>query len=466
MTAPALIWFRQDLRLADHPALEAARRKPILPVFLLDDAAAGAWRAGGAARWWLHHSLVALDASLRARGVALHLARGRAEEVIPALAARIGAKEVHAGRLHEPWARKRDAEVAERLRAEGGELLLHSSALLHDPRTLRSGLGRPYAAFTPFARAIFGKGEPPPPLPVPDKLSGPELPGLALDALELLPSDGPTWWQGMEEAWRPGEAGAQSRLARFMADGLCGYSEGRDRPAIEGTARLSPYLRWGEVSPRQAWHAARAAGAEGDHAFLKELLWRDFSYHLLWHRPEMPEAPLDRRFAAFPAVRDRRLLRLWQRGRTGFPLVDAGMRQLWHIGWMHNRVRMIAASVLVKHLLQPWQDGAAWFWDTLVDADLASNSASWQWVAGSGADASPFFRVFNPVLQGERFDPEGEYIRRWVPELAEVPRRFVHRPWEMPGGPPAPYPAPLVAPEEGRRRALDAFARMRATEAA
>jgi deoxyribodipyrimidine photo-lyase len=280
----------------------------------------------------------------------------------------------------------------------------------------------------------------------------------------------PDWAAGFGALWQPGEAGAAARLARFVATAIQGYAEGRNLPATEGSSGLSPHLRWGEVSPRQVWHAARAAGAgAGIETWLKEILWREFSYHLLWHRQELPDQPLRTEFAAFPWRQDAALLAAWQRGRTGFPIVDAGMRQLWRTGWMHNRVRMVAASVLVKHLLQPWQAGAAWFWDTLVDADLASNSASWQWVAGCGTDAAPYFRVFNPVLQGEKFDPEGAYVRRWVPELAKLPAAFIHKPWEAPDLLLAgaglrlgrDYPRPVVAPAEGRERALAAFAALR-----
>ncbi len=458
MSAPSILWFRQDLRLADNPALHAAQDGPVLAVFVLEDAAAGPWAWGGASRWWLHHSLAALDAALRARGVALHLAAGDATVVIPELAARIGAGAVHAARQYEPWARARDEAMGDAL---GGRLRLHQGALLHEPHAVRTQGGRPYGVYGAFSRALFARGEPPPPLPAPDRLHGPAVPGLALDALGLIRRDQPEWWRGFHAEWTPGEAGAQARIARFMAHALRGYGEGRNLPAEERTARLSPHLHWGEVSPRQVWHAARAAGAEGEDVFLKEILWREFSHHLLWHRPEMPETALDPRFRRFPWEPDDRLLRAWKAGRTGYPIVDAGMRQLWRTGWMHNRVRMVAASLLVKHLLQPWQAGAACFWDRLVDADLAANSASWQWVAGCGADAAPYFRVFNPTLQGERFDPRGDYVRRWVPELARVPDRFVHKPWAAPGGPPTGYPPPIVAPERGRERALAAFAALR-----
>ncbi len=477
MTAPNLVWFRQDLRFADNPALHACADRPVLAVYVLDDEAAGAWPHGGAQRWWLHRSLAALAAEFEARGGRLHLARGRAGEIIPALAASIGAAEVHAGRLYEPWARRRDEAVSQALAAAGRRLVLHTSSLLHEPHRIRTGQDKPYSVYTPFSRALFALGEPPPPLEAPGRIHPVEdaPPGLPLDALALLPgAPVPAWWRGFETRWTPGEQGAQHRLAAFVARALAGYDGARNTPGVEGTSGLSPHLRFGEVSPRQVWHAARRGGATGPATFLKEILWREFSYHLLWHRPDMPEQPLQVSFAAFPWQPDRALLRAWQRGRTGFPIVDAGMRELWQTGWMHNRVRMIAGSLLVKHLLQPWQEGAAWFWDTLVDGDLASNSASWQWVAGCGADAAPYFRVFNPVLQGEKFDPDGAYVRRWVPELARLPDKLLHKPWEAPTPILAAagvtlgrdYPRPVVEHTAGRARALAAYATLRGAASA
>jgi deoxyribodipyrimidine photo-lyase len=475
MTAPVLIWFRHDLRLSDHAALSAAVAggARVLPVFVLDDAAAGAQRYGAASRWWLKRSLTALRHSLAAHGAPLLLARGRAETIIPALADSVGAAQVHAGRVVEPWAREQTRRVHEALDDAGRTLCLHTTVLLREPHGFVSGSGRPYAVYTPFAKAMLATGEPPPPLPPPAAIPGTEPPagGEALESLGLYPLAGePDWASGFDAAWQPGEAGAGARLARFAASRLADYAATRDIPAIEGSSGLSPHLRWGEISPRQAWHAARAASrGPGADAWLREILWREFSYHLLWHRPEMPARNLRPEFDAFPWAPDARLIRAWQRGRTGYPIVDAGMRQLWRIGWMHNRVRMVAGSFLVKHLLQPWQAGAAWFLDTLLDADLASNSASWQWVAGCGSDAAPYFRVFNPVLQGEKFDPEGAYVRRWVPELAKLPRAFVHRPWEAPDAVLAAaglrlgrdYPQTLVGPAEGRTRALAAFAALK-----
>ncbi|UPY34952.1 FAD-binding domain-containing protein [Sediminicoccus sp. KRV36] len=465
MTAPALFWFRQDLRLTDNPGLDALGGRPCLLVYVLDDQAAGRWAHGGAQRWWLHHSLAALDADLCARGAALHIARGPAARIIPELAEAIGASEVMAGRLYEPWARERDAAIAQTLKAAGRGFTLHSTSLLHEPHRIRTGTGKPYSVYTPFSRALFALGEPPPPLPAPARLAGIAHPGLPLDALALLPKG--DWAAEFPAHWSPGEAGAAQRIAKFTA--ITRYDATRNLPGIPGTSGLSPHLRFGEISPRQVWHAARAAGVAGDATFLKEILWREFAYHLLWHRPDMPETPLQEVFARFPWQPDAGHLRAWQRGMTGYPIVDAGMRQLWRSGWMHNRVRMITASFLVKHLLQPWQAGEDWFWDTLVDGDLASNAASWQWVAGCGADAAPYFRIFAPVLQGEKFDTDGAYVRRWVPELARLPDRFLHKPWEAPDiilrgagirlG--TDYPYPIIAHGEGRARALAAYAAMR-----
>jgi deoxyribodipyrimidine photo-lyase len=471
MTAPVILWFRQDLRLADNPALRAAiEAGPVLPVFVLDDTAAGAWAPGGAARWWLHHSLAALAADLEARGARLVLLRGAAETLIPALAAETGARSVQAGRLYEPWARRRDERVAEALDALGGRLVLRTSSLLTEPHRVRSGSGAPYAVFTPFARALMALGEPEPPLPKPRRIA---MAAAAADSerLEdwgLLPRH--DWAREFPGLWQPGQAGTAARLRDFIKD-VSRYDRDRDLPGIEGTSRLSPHLHWGEISPRQVWHAVRdAAKGKGADAFLKELLWREFSHHLLWHRPEMPETPLRAEFGSFSWAPNAPHRRAWERGETGYPIVDAGMRQLWRTGWMHNRVRMIAASFLVKHLLQPWQRGAAWFWDTLVDADLANNSQNWQWVAGSGSDAAPYFRVFNPVLQGRKFDPDGAYVRTFVPEIAALPDAHIHSPWEAPDTVLAEvglrlgrdYPKPIVDHAAARMRALDAFAALRA----
>jgi len=473
--APALLWFRQDLRLSDNPALHAAADRPLLPVYVLDDESAGRWAAGGASRWWLHHSLAALGADLAERGTPLVLARGRAEAVVPALAEAVGATEVFAGRQHEPWAREGDRRTAEALGSAGRALRLFTSHTLRAPSEIATGDGRPYSMYAPFAKAALKLGPPGDALPAPKRLRAVPAPpaGEALDALRLLPqAPVPDWAAEFGTLWQPGEAGAEARLKRFLQRPLEGYREARNDPGIEGSSGLSPHLHWGEISARQVWHAALET-AEGDEErarpFFNEILWREFSLHLLWHRPEMTEEPLRPLFARFPFAPDRDLLLAWKRGRTGYPIVDAGMRQLWRLGWMHNRVRMIAASLLVKHLLQPWQEGAAYFWDTLVDADAGNNSVSWQWIAGCGLDSAPYFRVFNPVAQGERFDPAGRYVRRFVPELAKLPDKYIHRPWETPDAVlrgagvslGRDYPRPVVEHGAGRQRALDAFAAMR-----
>ncbi|WP_431284912.1 cryptochrome/photolyase family protein [Humitalea sp. 24SJ18S-53] len=455
MTRPALLWFRNDLRLADNPALMAVADRPILPVFVLDDDAAGAWKHGGAQRWWLHHALASLGADLSRRGVDLHLAQGDAAIIIPALAAAVGAEDIHVAQRFEPWGRRQDEAIATALKSTGRRLVRHRGTLLHDPHALRTGQGKPYQVYTPFSRAIFAAGEPAPPMDAPARLHPVANPPAGA-TLDLLPKR--DWAKDFPKHWQPGEAGAAKRLAAFGTRALAAYDGARNIPAIPGTSGLSPHLRFGEISPRQVWHAAREAGATGSHTFLKEVLWRDFAYHLLFNRPEMPEAPLAEKFAAFPWQPNPKYLAAWQRGMTGYPIVDAGMRQLWATGWMHNRVRMIVASLLVKHLLQPWQDGQDWFWDTLVDGDLASNSASWQWVAGCGADAAPYFRVFNPMLQGAKFDPEGTYVTRWVPELARLPKNLIHQPWEAPPGLVRDYPPPIIDHAFGRARALAAYA--------
>ena len=463
-TTPVLLWLRRELRLADNPALEAALAtgRPVVPLFVLDEDSPGAWAPGGASRWWLHHSLAALAVDLAARGARLVLRRGRFEEVIPRLAAETGAAEVHAGIPTEPWARN----ACRRVIAALGPVKLHChmTALLHHPDRLRTQAGGPYGVFSPFARAFRASGPVPMPSPAPGTI--PAVPDVAsddLDTWKLLPR-APDWAGGLRAAWVPGEAGAQARLGAFVAERIGQYRGGRDVPGVDSTSRLSPYFAFGELSPRQVWHAGAAC-----EKFRDEVLWREFAAHLLWHHPALPEAPLRGEFAAMPWRDDPAGLRAWQQGRTGVPIVDAGMRQLWQTGWMHNRVRMIVASFLVKHLLVPWQAGEAWFWDTLVDADLAQNAASWQWVAGCGADAAPYFRVFNPVLQGRKFDPDGAYVRRFVPELARLPESVIHAPWEAPAlvlqaagvrlG--ATYPAPIVDLAAGRDRALQAFAGLR-----
>ena len=478
MSSPVVVWFRQDLRLADNPALAAAAEGgcPVLPVYVLDEATPGRWSPGGASRWWLHQALAALAGSLERLGAPLLLRRGPADRAIPDLVAETGATAVHWNRCYEPYAIARDRALKRHLAERGIAATSHNAGLLFEPWTVKTGAGDPYRVFSPFWKAIRARGAPPAPLPAPQRLEGVGgVPGETLEDFELLPTR-PDWAGGLRENWRPGEAGAADRLAAFLATALPGYGGRRDRPDVEGTSRLSPHLHFGEIGPRQVWHAVAAAAARDDAAagpsadgYLRELGWREFSHHLLFHYPDLPEHNWRAEFDGFPWRGDDRALEAWRRGRTGFPIVDAGMRELWHTGWMHNRVRMIAASFLVKDLLLDWRSGEDWFWDTLVDADLANNAASWQWVAGSGADAAPYFRIFNPELQSRRFDPAGAYIRRWVPELAGLPDELVHAPAAAPAAVLArcgvslgdTYPRPIVDHGAARRRALEAFASIR-----
>ncbi len=475
MSEPLVIhWFRQDLRLADNPALHrAAAAGRVLPVFVLDDESAGRLRRGAASRWWLHHSLAALDRSLQGR---LVLLRGDALDLVPALAAQAGATAVHWNRCYEPWRIARDTKLKEKLAAQGVAAVSSNGSLLWEPWDVSNAAGNPYQVFTPFYRkGCLNAGAPRLPLPRPERLALAAAPAgaLPLAALELLPRI--RWDLQLEPHWAIGEEASTRRLASFLGGGLRGYREGRDFPARPHTSRLSPALHFGELSPNQLWYGARAAG-EGpdlDH-FLSELAWREFSYALLYHHPALPAKNLQTSFDAFPWQDEEPLLRAWQRGRTGIPFVDAGLRELWQTGWMHNRVRMVTGSFLVKNLLLHWHHGEAWFRDCLVDADLAANSASWQWVAGCGADAAPYFRIFNPVLQGRKFDPDGAYTRRFVPELAGLPDRWLFAPWEAPPvvlqaagvelG--VTYPRPVVDLAGSRQRALAAYAESRSGSAA
>ncbi len=461
MTAPVLLWFRDDLRLADHAALHAAMATgaPVLPVYVLDDAPP--WAMGGAARWWLHHSLTALGRDLAARGAPLVLRRGPAVATIQRLMAETGASAVYTGGMPDPKARAVDRALVE----TGVALHRLRTFTLFGPTEIRTGAGGPYSVYTPFANACLGR-KPRAPLPAPTRIIAAAPPRSdRLADWALLPR-APDWAGGLRAMWTPGEDGARERLDRFLASAVEAYPTGRDRPDRVGTSMLSPHLRFGEISAATVWHRVGTAHT----AFIKELLWREFSAHQLWHNPSLPDTPAKPMFAAMPWHDDPAGLAAWQRGQTGIPIVDAGMRQLWHTGWMHNRVRMIVASFLIKHLMIDWRHGERWFWDTLVDADLAANAANWQWVAGSGADAAPYFRIFNPVTQGRKFDPDGHYTRHFVPELVRLDARAIHAPWEASAGALAAagivlgknYPAPLVDLGFGRQRALAAFAALRA----
>ncbi|HEY5972269.1 MAG TPA: deoxyribodipyrimidine photo-lyase [Pseudoxanthomonas sp.] len=455
----ALVWFRNDLRLADNPALQASLRAGFepLPVYIHAPDEEGGWAPGAASDAWRHRSLHALDADLRARGSRLQVFLGPALATLQRLATQTQAEAVFWNRRYEPAIEDRDANIKRALRGAGLRAESHSSAVLVEPWQVQTRTGDPYRVFTPFWRTVLGQWRLPPSFDAPPRLPSPPAvqEATSIDALGLAPVLG--WDGGFWSEWMPGEVGAQAATKTFLAQALDGYHQDRDRPDRTGTSRLSPHLHFGEIAPWRIVRMLDAAGATADRdAYVRELGWREFAHHLLHHFPQTPEANFNPRFDGFPWEKpSSRQLEAWQRGRTGIPIVDAGMRELWHTGWMHNRVRMIVASFLTKNLRLHWQHGARWFWDTLVDADLASNTLGWQWVAGTGADAAPYYRVFNPVLQAQKFDPQGDYIARWVPELEKLPAAQRHQPWT--GVIPRGYVKPMVDLAESRKAALDAL---------
>lgn len=476
MTAPAIVWLRQDLRLRDNPALDAAVRtkRPLVLLYILDDETPGRWKMGGAARWWLHHSLAALAKEIEKRGGRLTLRRGQAETIVPEVARQSGAAAVFWNRSYEPYAVSRDTALKETLARAGVDVTSCNGALLFEPWTVKTKSGEPFKVYTPFWRACL-QMEWRAPLPPPKKLAvfEGELTHEALDSWTLLPTR-PNWAKAFGPEWTPGEAGAHAALDRFIEDGLHDYPEARDRLGLNGTSRLSPHLHFGEISPVQVRSAIETAAMQGPQLqrgadkYLAEIGWREFSTNLLFNWPTLPTENWKPQFNALPWRDDEAALEAWKRGRTGYPVVDAAIRELWATGYTHNRARMIAASFLTKHLLIDWRHGENWFWDTLVDADLANNAASWQWVAGTGADAAPYFRIFNPVAQGERYDADGAYVRRWIPELARLPDSVIHKPWTASAADlkeagvvlGETYPRPIVDHAEARARALSAFARL------
>ncbi len=472
----ALLWFRRDLRLEDNPALRHAARnaEAVVPVFIYAPDEEAPWQPGSASRWWLHQSLGSLSQQLERRGSKLIVRRGPTVATLLELCEQTGARTVLWNRLYDPAIVRRDTEVERTLQQQGIEVQSFNAALLREPWDVMTGNGEPYKVFTPFWKACLAPPEPPVPQPAPRQLGSPRRwpSGLAIAALDLMPKI--DWYAGIARAWTPGEPAARQRLRRFVEAGLADYAGRRDVPGADGVSRLSPHLHFGEISPRRVWHAVRElAVGEGieveAEAFLRQLGWRDFAHHLLFHFPDTDRRNFRTQFSAFPWRDADRTYRAWTRGETGIPLVDAGMRELWQTGWMHNRVRMNVASFLTKNALVHWLEGARWFWDTLVDADLANNTLGWQWTAGCGADAAPYFRIFNPVLQGQRFDPQGGYVRRWVPELAALPAAYVHKPWSAPAGVlrdadialGRDYPLPVVDLGSSRQRALSAYQAMR-----
>lgn len=475
----ALVWFRKDLRLTDNPALLAAcaTSADIVPVYVHAPDELLPWAPGAASSWWLHHSLAQLDSSLRARGSRLIIRHGPSIHALLTLAEETGASHIYWNSCVEPLGRARDRAVTAALHAVGLRSTAYNSCLMHDPSTFLKKDGTAYRIFTRFWNALSANLQLTAPRPAPHSLRmvSPALSSVALTELALIPNS--SWTGGLAQAWQPGERGAWDTLEQFLTPQyVSGYSVDRDFPNRDGTSCLSPHLQFGEISPNQvAWavqhlearHAGTATGASG---FMRALGWREFAHYILWHFPDTTDDPMDIRFRRFPWREQRaHLLQSWQNARTGIPIVDAGMRELWHTGWMHNRVRMIVASFLTKHCRVPWQDGARWFWDTLVDADLANNSLNWQWTAGCGVDAAPYFRIFNPIRQSERFDANGDYLRRWVPELTGLSATHIHAPWTASASVLASagvrlgttYPEPVVNLEEERKAALAAYAALK-----
>ena len=489
MPTTAIVWLRRDLRVTDQPALHhaATHHDQVVPVFVYAPDEETHWQPGAASRWWLHHSLLAVSESFAKLGSPLIVRRGASLATLRALVAETGADAVYWNRLYEPAAMARDARIKEALRADGLTAESFNGALLFEPWQLKTGAGDPYRVYSPMFRAAEARfDEVRRPLPAPKKLTAPANPmqSEAVESLALLPVI--PWDSGFYEHWQPGEKGALKRLEQFAEKPIATYKDLRDQPALDGAVSgLSPHLHFGELSPNQAFIRAQqaqseltGAGAHGNiHHFVKELCWREFSHHLLYHYPHTTSEPMYPKFADFPWRKPEDYaddLKAWQQGRTGIPIVDAGMRQLWVSGTMHNRVRMIVASFLTKNLLIPWQEGAQWFWDTLVDASLPQNTLGWQWSAGCGADAAPYFRIFNPVLQGEKFDADGSYVRTWVPELATAPGKFIHRLWEAPSDVrraagialDSPYARPIVDLMQSRDRALAAYSKIKGSTAA
>ncbi len=470
-----VVWFRDDLRIADHPAFFHAAKsgEPIMALYILDEKSDGLRPLGSAQKWFLYHALKSLDESLGKIGGCLHLRSGKSREIIREIINNENIGAVHWNRRCGKAELEIDAGLKAELQSVGVVVNSFQGNLLHEPYTTKTGSGGPYRVYSPFWRSLIASGEPRAPFPAPEEIISynPRNAALPLDALQLLPTS-PDWAKGWSRIWNPSEKGAAERFDDFVANGIHGYKEGRDFPDRDNISRLSPFLRFGLISPYQVWHgirhheAADTVSNTDSEKFLKELAWREFSYHLLFHFPDIGWKNFQERFDEFPWRADgHEHLEAWQRGMTGYPIIDAGMRELWQTGYMHNRVRMVVGSFLVKHLLIDWRQGEKWFWDTLVDGDPANNPASWQWIAGCGADAAPYFRVFNPMLQGNKFDSDGEYVRKYVPELSKLPNQFIHAPFDV-----QPeilkqygvtlgktYPHPIVDHTRGRDRALEAF---------
>ncbi|MCB1438316.1 MAG: deoxyribodipyrimidine photo-lyase [Nitratireductor sp.] len=474
---PAIVWFRDDLRVSDNPALcEACKTgSSVICVFVLPEGLDQLADYGSAQKWFLHHALAGLANKISGLGGRLDLFHGNEKDVIRSIVKETNAGSIFWNRRYTRHGRDTDAELKKEFKEAGIEAKSLGGSLLHEPYSLQTQDGGPYRVYSPFWRKLVSEGEPRLPLPEPDGIDAADVQDgtVTLDDLKLLPRD-PDWASAWKDFWQANEDGARARLEEFLeaGDGIDGYSKGRDFPSRDNVSRLSPHLRFGTISPYQIWSATRHAEDKGDipsgdsEKFLKELAWREFSYHLLFHYPDISWQNYNERFDEFGWKEDKsEAYHAWCKGKTGYPIVDAGMRELWQTGYMHNRVRMIVASFLTKHLLIHWRLGEKWFWDTLVDGDHANNAASWQWVAGCGADAAPYFRIFNPITQSRKFDPDGEYIRRYVPEIADLPDKHLHAPWEAPEDVLSDagiqlgqtYPKPMVEHSCARERALAAY---------
>ena len=466
-----ILWCRQDLRLLDNPALHAAATQgEVLPVFIYPQG------LGGASYWWLHHSLRAFSDSLKQQGLTLVLRSGDPADVLNELAKLSDADQVVWNRVYSPLGIEQGQQVKQALAEAQVKSQSFNGQLLTEPTKILNKQGTPYKVFTPFWRHCLANLDPDPVLDIPT-MQGFDLKieSEKLQDWSLLPTK-PNWAAGLAERWKPGEQNAQHRWQTFLDEVIANYKEGRDFPSQDNTSYLSPHLAFGEISPRQIWFdiheriASNQIDSTNGHKYLAEIGWREYSRYLLIHFPHITEKPFNAKFANFPWQQQPKLLKAWQQGKTGYPIVDAGMRELWHTGYMHNRVRMVTASFLTKHCLTHWREGMDWFWDTLVDADIGSNTASWQWVAGCGADAAPYFRIFNPILQGEKFDKQGDYIKKWVPELADLPAKFINQPWEADQKTLEQanvnlgdnYPLPIVDHATARAEALEAYQAIKA----
>lgn len=470
MNNSALVWFRQDLRLADNPALyhAATENEFIIPLYIFDETLA--WSMGRAQQWWLHHSLLSLQQQFNKLGLDLILRRGNSRLILLEICKKYNINHVYWNRCYEAAVMQQDQKINQQLITQGIAVNNYNSSLLHEPWEISNKQGDYFKVFTPFWNKCLAVATNIKLLPTPKLKQHPKIVSESLSDWQLLPNK-PNWAIGFSKIWQPGEINAQRQFQKFLSEHLEDYPEARDFPAKNATSKLSPYLHFGEISPRHIWHnlklieAHEAKSSRSCEHFLRQLGWREFSYYLLYHFPHFADENFKSKFNHFSWSYNKKSLALWQQGQTGYPIVDAGMRELWHSGYMHNRVRMIVASFLTKHLLIDWRQGAKWFWNTLVDADLANNSMGWQWVAGSGADAAPYYRIFNPILQGEKFDAKGEYVRRWLPELSKLPNTYLHKPWKASKTIlhdagiylDKNYPNPIVDHDVARLRALERY---------